>query len=308
MEEGRYRPSLVGPLILITAGVLLLLNQMGRLPWSMWGTLWRFWPVILILIGLEVLVGVSRSRLLYVVGVLIAIVVIGSVIVYAVYRSSQVSGPWPAGRTEEVLESLQDAGRGQITLKFGVGELDVRALVDSPNFVEGTIEYARYSRQAEKHFRVRNGQAVFSLQARSQSFPFWGPGGDAGEHWDIEFTPRIPLAMEVATGVGDVELDLSRLKVTALDLGSGVGQTTVTFPAAAGLTRASVKAAIGDITVQIPKGVGAKIRVSKLLASVDVQDQRFTHSGNEYTSADYQTAENRLDLEINLVIGNITIR
>lgn len=308
MEERKYRPSLVGPLILIAIGVLLLLNQMGRLPWSAWGTLWRFWPVIVILMGLEVLVGVSRSRIVYLVGVLIAIVVLGSVIVYAVYRGGQAPGPWPAARTEHVLEALQDADRGQITLRFGVGELGIRALVDSPNFAEGRIEYARYSREAEKQFRVNNGQAEFSLQARTQSFPFWRPGEDVGEHWNLEFTPRIPLAMRVATGVGDVDLDLSHLKVTELDLGSAVGETTVAFPTAAGKTRASVKAAIGDITVRIPDGVGARIRVSKLLVSVDVKSKRFARSDDEYASTDYDTAENKLDLEINLVIGNITIQ
>jgi hypothetical protein len=308
MEHRGYRPSLVGPLILISAGVLLLLNQMGRLPWSVWGTLWRFWPVILILAGLEVLVGVSRSRILYVFGVLIAIVVLGSVIGYAVYRGAAVPGPWPAARTEEVLEALQDADRGRVTLRFGAGELVIGALVDSPSFASGKIEYARYSRQAEQDFRVRDGTAEFSLQAGSQPIPFWRPGDGAGERWNIEFTPRIPLEMAVSRGVGGVNLDLTRLKVTELDVGGGVGETIVTFPAAAGSTRASVKAAIGDITVKIPDGVGAKIHVSKLLASVDVMNQRFVRSGDEYVSTNYDTAENKLDVEINLVIGDIIIR
>jgi len=146
------------------------------------------------------------------------------------------------------------------------------------------------------------------LQARTQSFPFLRPGEDGSEHWKVEFTPRIPLAMRVTTGVGDVNLDLSRLQVTELDVGSAVGETTVAFPAAAGETRASVKAAVGDITVHIPDGVGTRIRVSKLLVSVDVKGKRFARSDDEYVSADYHTAENKLDLEINLVIGNITIQ
>lgn len=307
MEERRYRPSLVGPLILIAGGILLLLNQTGRLPWSAWGTLWRLWPVLLILMGLEVLVGVSRSRIAYLVGVLIAVVVLGSVIVYAVYRGGQAPGPWPAARTEHVLEALQDARRGQITLRFAVGELEVGALVDSPNFVEGRIEYARYSREAELQFDVHTGRAEFLLQAQSQSIPFGMPGDDVGEHWDIEFTPRIPLEMEVGSAVGDMDLDLSGLMVTELDVSSGVGETTIVFPAAAGSTRASVKSAVGDITVQIPDGVGARIRVSKLLASVYVKGKRFTRSGDEYVSTDYETAENKLDLELTSVIGDITI-
>ncbi|MBC7261840.1 MAG: hypothetical protein H5T63_07475, partial [Chloroflexi bacterium] len=83
-EEKRNRPSIIGPLLLIAAGVLLLLNQMGKLPWGIWGTIWRFWPVILILIGLEILIGLSRSTVIYIIGLLIALAILGGVIAYAV--------------------------------------------------------------------------------------------------------------------------------------------------------------------------------------------------------------------------------
>ncbi len=43
------------PLILITAGVIFLLNNFGLLPWSIWAAIWRFWPVILIFTGLELI-------------------------------------------------------------------------------------------------------------------------------------------------------------------------------------------------------------------------------------------------------------
>jgi len=96
MSERHHRPSLVGPLILIAVGILLLLNQAGRLPWTVWGTLWRFWPVILVLVGLEVLIGAGRSTAWYIVGLVIAVVVLGGVIGYAIYRSNQPSAPRPA--------------------------------------------------------------------------------------------------------------------------------------------------------------------------------------------------------------------
>jgi len=308
MQERKYRPSLVGPLILITVGVLLLLNQMGRLPWSVWGTLWRFWPVILILIGLEILVGTSRSVALYLVGLLVAIVVLGGVIGYAIYRGGPATAPRPATDTEIVSETMQDADRGQVTLKLGVGKLEIGSLSDSPNFVEGKIEYGRYSLRAEKSFHVSNGRAELSLETRSQSIPFWMPGENVGERWDMKFTPRIPFELDIDSGVGQVGMDLSNLKVTRLELKAGVGQTTITFPAGAGLTQAWIKAGVGEVAVSIPDGVGTKIHVSKGLGSVNVESRRFRRSGDDYISTDYQTAENRLELEVQGGIGSITIR
>jgi hypothetical protein len=307
MEQGRSHPSIVGPLVLITAGVLLLLNQAGRLPWGIWGTLWRFWPLILVLIGLEVLLGLARSTALYVGGLIVALAVIVSVVLLAVYIGQRPGVVSPAVGTERVVEALGDADGGRITLDFALGTLEVGALASSPNFVEGQIEYSRYSRPVQKGFRVSGTEARFSLQARGQSIPFWLPG-DATELWSLQFTPRIPLELEVAAGAGNVLLDLRELKVTRLEVNGGAGRTDITFPAGAASTRASVSSGVGEIVVRIPENVGARIRIDKALASVRLESTRFSLSGDEYVSTNYQTAENRLELDLETAVGAITIR
>ena len=36
-------------------GVVFLLQTFDILPWGLWGTLWRFWPVLIIITGLDIL-------------------------------------------------------------------------------------------------------------------------------------------------------------------------------------------------------------------------------------------------------------
>src|SRR4030042_3798107 len=48
------RGTIVWGLILIIVGLVWFLNNVGYLPGNFWRTLWRFWPVLIILIGLEV--------------------------------------------------------------------------------------------------------------------------------------------------------------------------------------------------------------------------------------------------------------
>jgi predicted membrane protein len=307
MKERQYRPSLVGPILLITAGVVLLLNQTGRLPWAVWGTLWRFWPIIFILVGLEVIVGVSRSRLLYVLSVFFAVAVLGAVILYAVYAGGPIARSQPTTRAEEIVQPLNDADRADVQLQFAVGNLNLGALVDSANFAEGRIEYGRNSQGVKRTAGGTGGRLSYALTAQTEPFSFWWPGEDSGESWDIDLTPRIPLDIEVRAGVGDLHLDLSQLTVPRLDVGSGVGDTTIDFPMAAGRTKAVIQGAIGDMIVRIPDGVGAKVTFSKLLASVDVRNSRFVRADDAYVTANYDTAPNRLDVEMKLVIGNIVI-
>jgi hypothetical protein len=63
---------------LIVAGAILLLNNLGFLPWEIWPVLWQFWPVLLILAGIEIVLGHSSlSRFLVtLLGLLVAALII----------------------------------------------------------------------------------------------------------------------------------------------------------------------------------------------------------------------------------------
>jgi hypothetical protein len=51
MNIGRIRNGA----ILISAGVVLLLNTMDHLSWAVWFRIFSLWPVLLIAIGIELL-------------------------------------------------------------------------------------------------------------------------------------------------------------------------------------------------------------------------------------------------------------
>ena len=46
-------------LLMVLAGIIFLFNTLGILPWSVWGIVGRLWPVILILIGVDIIFGHS---------------------------------------------------------------------------------------------------------------------------------------------------------------------------------------------------------------------------------------------------------
>ncbi|MEW6034191.1 MAG: DUF5668 domain-containing protein [Chloroflexota bacterium] len=57
MTEKRSHPGAGFPVfaaLLIVVGVVLLLQNFNVLPDGMWRALWRFWPVILLIIGVNI--------------------------------------------------------------------------------------------------------------------------------------------------------------------------------------------------------------------------------------------------------------
>jgi hypothetical protein len=56
-RQGCHPANVFGPFLLISLGVLLLLNNFGIVSWEVWSLLWKFWPVILIVWGIEAIFG-----------------------------------------------------------------------------------------------------------------------------------------------------------------------------------------------------------------------------------------------------------
>jgi hypothetical protein len=62
------------------------------------------------------------------------------------------------------------------------------------------------------------------------------------------------------------------------------------------------------VTVRVPSGVAARIRIRGGLAGIKVDQNRFPRMGDTYQSADYDTAPNKVDVDIETGVGSVEIR
>ena len=75
-SQGTSRRISVGSMILITFGVVLLLQTTRVIPWGLWRELWRFWPAIIIVFGVNLLLGHRAPRTAV---LIIMVILVGSV-------------------------------------------------------------------------------------------------------------------------------------------------------------------------------------------------------------------------------------
>lgn len=76
----------MGGLILIVLGIIFLLTNFGLVSWNIFGFLWHFWPILLILAGLKMMV--SGSRLGRALIEVVAVLVVAYIMLYALYTTS----------------------------------------------------------------------------------------------------------------------------------------------------------------------------------------------------------------------------
>ncbi|MCD6553955.1 MAG: hypothetical protein J7M16_08090 [Anaerolineae bacterium] len=298
MQE-RRRVSLVGPAILIGLGLLFLANNFGLLPGNVWAVAWRFWPLLLVLLGLEILIG-RQSTLVSAIIAVVGILLIVGLVAAAVYWGW--GGVPQSGITEHVVQEMGGAESVAVSLDFPTGDLRVRALEDSPDLMD-----ARFSGlPMERWYDVTAEHGNLRLKSKGGSFIWW-PGMAAENSWDIALSSRIPLTLNVDAGVGQATLDLSGLQVTEFSLETGVGSVRVILPAT-GRTTADVEAGVGEVVLEIPQGVAARIDADVGIVGLSIDEGRFPRSGKYYESPEYATADDRIDLRVGGGVGTVTVR
>ena len=298
----RHSGSLAGPIILIGIGLFFLLSNLGLITWSFWEVISRLWPIFLIALGLDLLVG-RRSLLgsLFVVAFTVMLLVGGLVWLGG-------SGRERGMVTETVNQALGGASSAEVTINFGVGGLKLAALpVESAALIEGRLNRAEHGERIEQSFALHNGVARYRLETRGPDRPFsFFNRGPQNLGWDVQLNQDIPLDLTVRTGVGESSLDLRQLQLTNLTINTGVGQTTVMLPGHSQYT-AVIEGGVGELVVELPEGVAARIPLETGLGNSTVLGD-FERDGNVYTSPGYATAVDRIELRLRAGIGQVTVR
>jgi hypothetical protein len=289
--------SFVGPILLILLGVALLLDQLGI--WTLnWADLWRFWPLLLILIGLDILL--NRTRWGGLLSLFIALAVIIGVIFYALPALTP-----PRGLERETFNvPAQGVRTAVVTLGTGVGKLQVSSLEEGANVVEAEMNYDRAWTRVASEASTEGGEARVEIKAtQTGRVPF---GRSLDEEWRIKLNPAIPMRLDVNAGVSDADLDLKGLGLTRLNLSAGVGSVRVQLPAQ-GDYQASLNGGVGALTVEIPSDIEARIHVETGLGTLNIA-QRYVQDGQYYITKGYNTSKNRVYVDVAGGVGTITIR
>ena len=75
MSDRRFSGVPIAALLLIAAGVVLLLQNMGIVRWELWLEIWRFWPLVLVAIGVSLVFG---RRLRWLSSLILAALIVGA--------------------------------------------------------------------------------------------------------------------------------------------------------------------------------------------------------------------------------------
>ncbi len=309
----RRAPSLFWPVVLIGAGVVWLLSNMGMLTVNPWFVLARFWPVFLILAGIDILF--SRNFWGTIVGGILGLLVVGGVVALLFYAQANPAWVNSLGvpgivinsadlKTQRLADPLGGAKQADVTLSMGSGSYALSALGDSGNLLEGNIDY---------YGDLKHDVSVSNDRARVNVSTSWSDFGfllNPKEKWELYFNPSVQYAFHLNTGSGTHAFDLSKLKLQAATVNGGSGTVDMSLPSE-GQYRVTIDGGSGTLSVHVPAGFATRVEYhggSGSFSPGSLKRASGSDRNGTYESSGFSQSESNVIITVNGGSGTVSIR
>lgn len=294
------RSGFFTPILLLAVGVAALLSTTEVWQWDMLALAARYWPVLLVAIGLDI--GLTKpTSTASLLGVVPAILCIGAL----AWFLGGIGVGGMLSETRPISQPLPDVSSASVHIGPALGSLRVTALREEGALIAGAVALAE-GQTVEESLTSSAGVATYVLSG----------GGSFGQphsivrgdnwHWDLMLTPDLPLDLSTEMVTGNTRLDLSGLEVESFDSDNVFGQAHVVLPSE-GTLKGSISMVAGEVVVVVPTGMGVRLDAGHLIGAVDVPAD-FIRDGDSYESPNYASAGSRADIRVEQVVGHIQVR
>jgi hypothetical protein len=226
---------------LITAGGVALAIQAGVIDGAAARQLWRFWPILLIIIGLAI---IAARTPFAIVATLVAGLALGGL-------AGTLVGGFPQGLDVgcggEPAHTAGDtgtfSGAANVELDLNCGELSVATAPGSDWDVD-----ARYAGDAEPQITADDG----SLRVRVDDTQFFG-FTDSRQNWSVTLPTDVDLDLSIDANAASSDLALDDARLTGLSIDANAGSVVITVPGAS-VDGFSLDANAGSVSMTADRG------------------------------------------------------
>jgi hypothetical protein len=300
----------------IFLGFFILLLNLGIINLGVLIYLLNLWPLVLILIGLDLIIRNSKIKQLFSVFVFIGFFALFFLSIYFYYHQQLKFGPIKIKRTFFIQGQVPErtslkkqyeydlplsTEQYKVKLRFGAGRLKVGPTSNSLIQVDAET---RKSRQPQ--VKIKKGeqteiniypegkidQTLLSLQ----------------QQWELNFNDRFPAIFKINTGASDNDLDFSRIRLKELDFETGASKTKLKFGLREKFVQAKIKTGAAGMQILVPEGMGVELEYDGGMANLELPESFEKINESRYKTKGYQNSGNKLSLEFETGVSSTTIK
>ena len=305
----RPRRGVFWPLLLIALGLIFLLQNFGFITGVSWLAVASLWPLLLVLIGLDI--AFARRWPLPTLVVEVAVIAAGLALV--AYSPNLSPGIFVFGDGGGPGDTDVTVARGDATQLM----LTVNGGATRSYHVSGGATALVEAHSTSPDLRVRSSGSTRAAVRVDQVSPdgFLHPAsvGDI----QIRVANDVPTSVVINVGAGDFDVDLSDVRVTDARVNVGASSMRFVLPKPTGNVDIRMNGGASNISIVVPEGVEARISTTGGLLSLRSDNPRLGNGstdrgvfagGTSVETSGYSAAHDRVTLTISAGASSIVVR
>jgi len=326
-ERPRFKTgNITSGLFLIILGGIFLLNTFGLLPWNVWGgffiTMLKFWPILLIFVGIRIVFGSNRylklfSDLLWILVILLAFGVsivnftgdsvikekllnrlpfLSSLNTTNLFGASDKSGDIKIAKLESDTYKNIDLKLNVIAGEFDLSDKDISDYLTlnskySENSGIPVVKETKSQDTLTLDFKQESKSGVFNFGSKSVYNMIIG-----------EKTPLRNLSLNLTAGESNI--DLKKVNVRTSDIKMTAGETFITFSEESLPESMNIELVAGNITLNLPASIGVEVKNSSVAGGIKYNNVKIGENGLSQFNID---KPKKIIINIDQTAGDVSI-
>jgi hypothetical protein len=293
-----------GVLLLFIGGVLLL-DNFDVIDFY-WRNIWSFFPVFIIILGVNILFNRNNSKVGNIISLVILIIALAFLFVKGQQKPTRDShwwsknvrhrfddddndndGKYTSASFGEALQVGDESRKTQLNISGGGTTFEIKGATDSLFVANVKKRGGNFLLTKESNDSLN----TLTFKMKDKQNGKWSMGG--GNEVDMYLNTGPEYGIQVNMGAGEVKFDLSTYKVRTFNFDGGVAELEVKVGSLLPITDVNVKTGLTHVKIQVPSGSGCRIKAKTGLSSRDFDG--FTKTGeNTYETPNYKSSTNKI--------------
>ena len=292
----------------ISIGGLVLLGNLTDLNFT-WNSAWKFWPMVLILIGVSILVKneIGKGIVAGLAALVLALTIYASVSAttnlidndFEMNFGDEVAVFDTTYFSQEYSDSIKTA-----SLNFSGGAGGFKMLTPTDKLLDFRTEGVRENFYLERNDVDSHSEINFEMKS-NHSIKLGKNNYKNNVELSLNSNPEWDLNFDV--GAASLDLDLTQYKINKLDIDMGAAALNVKLGNLADVTRFKINAGASDIDILIPDSVGCEIKSDAALSSKNYEG--FSKVSKDlYRSENFDKYLKKIYIDIDCGVSSIDVK
>ena len=248
---------------MVGVGITWLLVNLGIIPAFNPVMLLKLWPIILIVLGFDMILGRRYPWA----GSLIGLLAVAGIVTFLIMSPKLGYTPAAQTQTETFTEMIGDATASKIYLEASSAPVNVKPLPAGDELVHAVITHRSIFK-----FDVSGTSNRYVRMSETSNSTDWLSWDFTADRlvWDISLAEGIPTEFILNGGSGRLDVELGSIDLTSLRADLGSGSSDFILPATEVEYVAEVDSGSGSVEIEILDGAALTLELSGGSGSVNI--------------------------------------